>query len=421
MNEGFKLNKARSGLFRTEYYKICLILLFFLLPFFDNLNGYLIFTHKIEESGLFSPSQIGRFIAFALCFPFVLKKKVYFIGFIGISLYMLTIETVFYCFHLDTHGFLYGLVNYNKLTFIYLLIVFFSYLLENNKCSTDDLTKYFVYSAFIYAILLHFATISNLGFTTYDLGTFGKRGFNSSANALGIYIGIASIASYYRFTQMKNIQNNLIFLTIFVAAFMVGNKGSLISCAIVLLIIFITLKIRNKLFAITGIMLLFSFFHEYIVKMFAIIFDVVLFRYQHAESFSKFLFSARDNFISEAFSNLDILNWHILRIITGTGTFISYREFTFSGRYRTLENDLFDLFFMYGSIVASLYAILILLSFANGIKNKNMYYVLQFSLIAFYSLFTGHVLFNGMASIVLSLSLVCVNSRQRIITYPNTM
>jgi len=126
---------------------------------------------------------------------------------------------------------------------------------------------------------------------------------------------------------------------------------------------------------------------------------VIIFRY-NVNTFSQFILSMRDNYITNAIYHYSNEGALVLRNIFGTGLFMSFRN---PGEinliYDTLETDLFDLFFAYGIIGALVYIYIIMNSIVFSFVRKQIYLLLIWILVAGHSIMAGHVLFNGLSII----------------------
>ena len=96
------------------------------------------------------------------------------------------------------------------------------------------------------------------------------------------------------------------------------------------------------------------------------------------------------------------------------GVFVSYRDpLSPIGPYDTLESDFLDIFYMYGMF--GMFAYLALWSFIllRFIKLKMSYLLIVTLCTLGYSLIAGHVLFNAMSSMIISILLLLSISNKK--------
>ncbi|MFT5672780.1 MAG: hypothetical protein ACI9JT_001417 [Polaribacter sp.] len=386
--------------------------LFYLSPFVDASNGFLIFNDLLAEGSLFSPGQLFRFFMTVFTFLFLKRSDLFII--LILSTFFLFIEFVSFNFHFNLSGFILGLVYSYKV--VYAILVFFALKNIVEDLCLIDLIKLFRNSALIYAIILISSIVLGINEPTYASGTFGTKGLFASGNGISIFLGVSSLIAYYYYELVPKRNNFISFLLISFSMLMVGTKASIIFAVLIFVVLFYNSNFKKKVAYLT-IPFLFSIFYlDKITLIFSTVFDVIIFRYNNSASLFSFLASNRDNYITGAFETFNIDGVNIVRIITGSGVFVSFRNFSETNLiYDTLESDFFDLFFAFGSIGLLLYLCFILYGFRSVFKNFNLTLFLGWFAIIGYSIIAGHVIFNAMSSFALvMLFLIIINNNKKV-------
>jgi hypothetical protein len=130
--------------------------------------------------------------------------------------------------------------------------------------------------------------------------------------------------------------------------------------------------------------------------MFRVVFDVVVKRYENSESLILFLGSGRIGYVENAMQVFLAQSDIILRLLFGSGAFLSFQNPDYVSIYDTLETDLFDVLFMYGLVGVSTF--LTFFAYIGYCLRKYFIFILAFTVLFFHSIVAGHVLFNGMSS-----------------------
>jgi hypothetical protein len=165
------------------------------------------------------------------------------------------------------------------------------------------------------------------------------------------------------------------------------------------------MKLSVKFATITLLFSILTFYLPSIIDFLSKVYEVVIFRYNNND-FLSFIFSSRDDFVTDAFRSYYKTDY-ILRFFTGGGSILSFQKpdnFT----YDTLETDLFDIFFMFGIIFALIYLSIILFFLHKAFVYKKYTMVFIFLLVSFHSIMAGHVIFNGMSSIVVVMLMLLI-------------
>ncbi len=386
--------------------KIFIVLFFFAAPFIDALTGKFIFSEVISEGSLFSPSQLFRLLLTVFSFYFLKPKELLFV--LTVICWFFFIEIISLSFHQNFTGFLMGLVYSYKLVFILLVYLVIKPIFLNY--SQYSLLKYFVISAFIYANILLFSILLGIDEATYSKGAFGSKGLFASGNGLSLFLGVASVLSFYFYKKEKTFISIVYYLILLTSTVLVGTKASIFFLAINLLLILFSSK-KNFFVLGAGTILFLLIYSDKVINLFSIAFDVIVLRYNNSPSLMQFLASNRDNYIKDAFEVFGNSSFQPFRIIFGSGVFLSFRDYkNLTLPYDTLESDFFDILFSYGILGLFVYLIIIFLGIYNSLKNRNYIFFITWSALCFYSLIAGHMLFNSMANIAFVILIVLIST-----------
>lgn len=374
--------------------------IFVFSPIIDAFTGFLVLNGFITEGSLFSPSQIGKIILLLICLIQVYKRnQKSFNLIILVCFYVFIIELIsFIYYQTPFYGWSIGIVQLYKVIYLFSIYFYLKELLKDKIISFSELLNRIVGSGFVYSLILVFTTILGFNSPTYSNGTFGSKGVFASGNGLSIFLGCISSIALYQYIIRKNKKNLFTFIFIWLSATLVGTKASIVFLLLNSLILFVYGKTITKLVFI----LAFFFLWVILFDIFKIIFDVIIHRYQNSESLKSFLASGRDNYIKDAFLQYEINGLQSIRIFFGSGAFVSFRSNIDDMRvFDTLENDFFDIFFMYGVNGILLYFIIILKNIFRRNTNKQSLLKLIFICVCSYSLIAGHTLFNSMSGVCL--------------------
>ncbi|MBO2600172.1 O-antigen ligase family protein [Shewanella algae] len=377
--------------------KLFLYILFFVSPFIDAINGYLVLNGFSSEGGSGSIGQVFRLFLTIYAF--------YFLGVTLSSLYIFIIfiasvfvEVFFAIFHQNISGLLVGIIYANKIIFI--LLVYLALKKVANFYGLNIVIKFFIISACLYGALLIITTVLGISTSTYYSG-MGSKGVFASGNGLSLYIGASSLVALYYLREKSILFYSVPCFLIF-SSLIVGTKASLIFSSLFFLVVFNRVSMSAK-FIFTVIFSLIIYFNfNYLLESFNLIFEVIVRRYNNSDSLFHFLASGRDQILALALSDFNIDGINIVRVLTGYGVFTSYRSPTsFISSFDTLESDFLDVFFMYGAIGIFIYLSVFFKSLLNSIYSKDLALVLSVLGVFGYSFIAGHVLFNAMSSLVL--------------------
>jgi hypothetical protein len=384
--------------------KIFILIFFFAAPFIDALTGKLIFSDILTEGSLFSPSQLFRFFLTVFSFYFLKSKELVFV--LTLICCFLLIEFISLSFHQNFAGFLIGLVYSYKLVFILLVFLVLKPIFLNY--TEYSLLKYFVISGFLYANILLFSIVLGIDEATYTEGAFGSKGLFASGNGLSLFLGVTSVLSFSYYKKEKTFVALFYYLILVISTVLVGTKASIFFLIINLLLVLFASKKNFYILGATTFLFLLIYL-EKVINVFSIAFDVIIIRYNKSPSLMEFLASNRDNYINDAFEVFGNSSFQPLRIIFGSGVFLSFRDYNnLTLPYDTLESDFFDLLFSYGILGLVVYLIIIFWGMYLSLKYKNYIYFTTWTALCFYSLIAGHMLFNSMANIAFVIMIILI-------------
>jgi len=394
-----KLNPKKSGVsvFIISEKKFIYTLLLLFLPIIDMFNGYGLANGYIAEGGLASPSQISR--ALMLCiFLYIFFKYKMNISIIIFFIPLFITEFLMGIFLQETFGVSYGVMSIYKLVYVVITGTLLSFLVKDRN-DIYLFSKFLKINILIISTSIYFSLYTGLGASTYGWG-FGTKSFFASGNGLGIYLGIVSLTlialNYYKLSVKSSV---FTYLYVIFSIACIGTKTSFVLCLIILLaLIFIS---KQRYFLIFISCCIFFVFSRFIFEYFPILFDVIISRAEHTDSFGQYVSSGRADYIMEAFSIFTASDSNMFRLLFGSGAFLSFQDPNNYFEFDTLETDFFDLLFMYG-----LYGLIFYLSciiYIMYLLRSHLFMLLIFLLLISHSLFLGHVLFNGMSSILLAM------------------
>ena len=388
--------KKQRWLFTEE--QLVFILIFLVLPLFDMANGVLVVRKIISEGGFASPSQLGRLCGTLLLLWICFRQKISIMPWVLIALYLIPVELYAGFIHQEPIAVLFGFVSSYKV--LYLVVVC---MVLNNSLQTKEQAhlfgKYLKLNLILISGSLIFSQITGLGNSTYGYG-FGTKGFFSSGNGIGVYMGVCSLLlfSLYRYKVYTNI-SHIWFIVFAVATALIGTKTAMLFSLLQIVVIMWYSRFRIiwiVLLLIAAVSLL-----PTAIDVLSVVFDIVLKRYQASDDLVTFLGSGRIGYVQDALDVFNEQKLYAMRMVFGSGSFLSFQDPRFVVQYDTLETDLFDVLFMYGIIGVLLY-----LSFLISIAVRLFRYpllLLSFFLLFFHSIIAGHVLFNGQSSTALAM------------------
>ena len=300
--------------------------------------------------------------------------------------------------HQSLAGYVMGLVFSYKL-----LLPFYIYYGLNKAInvlgfSKDDFYKIFVFTAIVYIAYFHLGNIVLFKSGKID-SIFRTTGLFSSGNGLGVLFGVFSIILLH----LKNVKQeldwryNFLYFNLLLVLILLSTKASIVFLILNFLVLFLRLK-RSKKVRLSGLMAIALYYFGDTLKLFfETAFELIIFRYTHRTSLTSFLLGGRENYFDDAWANMESWSYFFLRLLFGGGSFLSFElSDSYSMRYKMLESDVSDIFFMYGLLGLSALLLFIRWSF-KGLRSGDNVLVLGLFVFYMHSFLAGHTLFNGMS------------------------
>lgn len=382
--------------------RLIFITFFYLVPLFDTITGLLFKLHLMGDASLGSPSQLVKFFLWLCFFREMTKNNNYTktFGFILISLVYAVFESCIAVFYDNSfYAFSYGLLNIFKVTYLWLFFLCFDTFIKNQYVTLTELLHLFKLNGLICVSLIFLTMILHLSQPTYYEGTFGSKGLFLSGNGMSLYLGAISFLSLIIAKQEGGRKNYLQALYMIAGSTIIGTKASIIFLLINFLYFCFAVVKHGKIFVFGFSLVLFIINFSF----FETVFDVIVSRFKNKGNLFTFLMSARDGFVKDALAHFSTDGFLAIRIFTGLGAFLSFREPGTKLPFDTLENDVFDIFFMYGLIGLFFYISVIVYCFDKLLKKRQSIWLIFSSTIFVYSMIAGHSVFNQTSGILIPL------------------
>jgi hypothetical protein len=396
-------NVIRNRIEGISIYSVFLVLLFYASPFIDSFTGFLIYSDVIPVGGgNISPSVVLRLILFLMGFIFITKPQFRII--FSVALLIVIFEFIgFFAVHHQLAGFFVG-INYSfKTVYAIMLCMVIYTFMKSKQMSFEDLLLIFRSCVLLYACAIIVPSIFGLGVSTYgkNSATWGKIGFLASGNGAGALMGIGSLISLYIYNRRKKIADLIVYIITLITCYLIATKGTLLFSAVNLLIIFYLMKWRYKLVSVFFVFIFISIVSDEVINLLLQSIDVIKFRYERSPNFILFLTSGRISYLGYALDQYNLDGFAFFRLFFGFGAFQSFRatdfDFDLGKQQYYLEAELFDVFFIYGIFGMVCYLLFFILTFVAGYKNKRFFFLIPWALCTIYSMFAGHMIFNGMS------------------------
>lgn len=384
---------------------LILDIFFFLLPFIDNITGAFIRFGIMGEASLASPSQLIKFVLwlFFFCRLFKLTHRRIIVGFVLVLLLFCIFEFfVGILFDNSVYALLFGIMNVFKISYLILIYIYIASLIELKKVNLAILIDFFIKNGLLCTILIAVTTLLKLNYNTYGEGNFGTKGLFPSGNGISLYLGAISLLSLFRYSRERTKKNFIIAFALIIGSTIIGTKASIVFLILDMFFFFFKIIKRAKIV----ILLVFIFFIIKNINIFEKVFDVIIWRYKNSDSLFAFLASGRDGYISDAFKEFNTDGLLAFRIFTGLGAFLSFRLPRQDLVVDTLENDFFDIFFMYGINGIAIYLAIILVFLLLCLRYRKGDIFILGSAIFFYSAWAGHMVFNATSGILIPFVLI---------------
>lgn len=391
--------------------KVFLWGLFFIAPFVDAINGYLVLSGITSEGFIGSPSQLLRGVLFIWAVNYVPRKYSPILYFFVVYFLVIEISSFFYYIHL--RGAIIALVTIYKLIYPIAIFLALKGLLNSGFITFEKLKIYFFKSAFLYALGIVLPFLLGIGYPTYIGGGFGTKGFFASGNGTGMFLGIISLFCYHEKIYKLSKLYFFMYLIIVLGVFFIATKATAIFLLLLTLLFF--LQLPNMIKGLVAILILAFLYNSYDILMdnINVMFDVIMYRYENSPNFMTFILSGRNNMVSDAFEQFDTGGLYFLRPIFGSGTFLSFQNPSGNSQiFDMLETDIVDVFFMFGVIGVLIYLHIFLKPVYFFFLNRLWVPLLLFIAVFFHSLLAGHVIFNGMSIMGVVLMYLYYNSKR---------
>lgn len=377
---------------------ILLCYIFLALPLFDMLNGFLIGQGYLATGAIASPSQIGRFMGLILLLAGTIRHK--YSPYIVLMLFGLCLlETIFFFRHNNITGTIIGFIYISRFLYMYLVFVFFLHFFSDDITPIMRFLKYNIIFICCAVILASFTGLAN---STYGWGS-GTKGFFASGNGLGIYIGVSALllASLKQYRVYTNVHVAVFAVSAYTLV-LLGTKTSFIMFLLVIIAGFWSSRFR--ILVIPAIIFGTIQFITQISDRLMSRYDIILLRYENSRSLGDYILSNRDVYAEAAWAEFLSQDPELLRWVFGGGAFLSFQNPLWVRTFDTLETDFFDVFFIYGLVGLTGYALFLFLSVKPFLRAPFM--LVPTVLLWGHSAFAGHVLFNGLGATLVVLVFV---------------
>lgn len=396
--------------YRNKRYSLTYINAFFwfnvlILPFFDNISGFLFKINIIGDGSIGSPSQLGRLIAtgFVVYLIFKLCSKSSQRGALCVLIYFTFVEWSVALVHWNLNALLFGLITSSKIVYVSFCLILFSDLAQRRILSLSCFERWMVIYGTVVSIFVLLAYTSGFHIANYSKG-IATRGLFISGNGLGVVIGSCALVLIHRMRTFGIIALSHISLLLVTTA-LIGTKGALAFSLFGVSYLSLKSAARHPMFFIFTACISAYYLVSPLLEILNSVFENIIFKFDNIDNKWALLASSRDVFIIDAFKQVTWSSFYAIRFLTGAGGYFGYLDplGNVSSMRKLLENDLFELFFCYGFFAVLSYIILYLYGVVKALSYKCFFYVFLFSLIFMHSISVGHVVFNGTSSIMLAL------------------
>jgi len=396
-----------SNWHRISYIKLFFLLVVVLLPFFDNLSGALFKLGLMGDGSVGSPSQLGRLVALGLIAYLLARYSGDNVKRIALvfALYIVLIEMGTALIHWQFSAFLFGVIFSFKLLFCFFCALFLIDAVTSGILSRKDIEIWLIRYGTIVGFLVLAAYFSGFHIANYSKG-IATRGLFISGNGLGVVMGCTTLVlinQLQRFNLIKIVHIVLLLAT----TGLIGTKGSLLFCLISLLYLGLKMFRLAPLMSLSFTALFTYYLLLPILELFSSIYENIIYKFNNIDNKWVLLASSRDKFIINAFNDISWDSFNSMRFVFGGGAFFAYKELDSSvdSLRKFLENDLFELFFMYGAVTVFFYLSLYFYVCYKALIHKRVFFFILVSLCFMHSITVGHVLFNGTSALMLCLTM----------------
>jgi hypothetical protein len=387
-----------------------------LLPLVDNMTGALFKLKIMPEGAIGSPSQLARFGLFILVI-WLINNAQYYKPLRVLLLtvcYLIFIEAVLAFMHMDLKAFLYGIVFSIKILFAISCYYYVAHWLNFDKDRTVYVINKVIQYGTVVSLLVLTAYFSGFHIANYQLG-LATRGLFISGNGLGIVLGISTIFLVY-YNKKITIFTFLHILLLLITTALLGTKASLIFLLVALVLLTVKLTKQSPIVTAIALCLASIYLLVPLIGLLSDVFENIIFKFNNIDDKLHFIASSRDRFIKDAFIQMDVTGFKALRVLFGGGAYYAYADYVSSSLIirKTLENDLFELFFSYGILTSISYVAIYFFALRESLRRGNKVIAVALSLVFLHSITMGHVLFNGTSAITYALCLALAIKGARI-------
>lgn len=393
---------------KIKYSRILMWMLI-LSPIVDNINGYLLLNERSSNISI-----IFKTIIFTFCLLISVKiittRKL--LQIICILLFFVIQLVVF---ELSSPG---G-IGYNISTLIKLLTpivivmsvrVLSVYDSEVMVC-IKRVTNFYCW---FFPISLIIPKFFNIGYTTYD-GGIGNKGFYYAGNEISIVMIIILALEIEKYKNNKNKTNFFNILLGVISVLYLGTKSVYISLVVFIVVaLYSEQNINKKLlnFALITPTIILGLW--YVINNVSLVtenINMLRWRTTVSTGLVNFMLSGRERQLIRARELAYSEN--IIRVIFwGTGPNAAENQLRI-----LIEMDLFDLFVRFGIVVSIIIIRFYIKYIKRVISTRQILYIIGVSLVYGASVFSGHMLFSPMVSIVLVVLLLNVEFQAEMSNY----
>ncbi|MEX1447567.1 O-antigen ligase family protein [Enterococcus sp. C76] len=405
---------------RNKYIKIVLFL-FFLMPFFESMNGYFLG---------FGIANIYRFLITGLILVyFIVHKKNYYNEIFNLMILMILFFMItliqFLFFHKSENFLLLDIKSILRILLCPVYFLFFKILLVNGDFYKSDLEKMIYVYSFLYSILIIVPYIFDLGYFSYDFETnglttcishgegLGVKGYFIELNSVVAILGACVFFIKHRIVDLYRSQKEaiiefilyvLLVFTLFLTATKLGILlaivASIFLCIEIVLSKQITIRKKRRIiiFLISFIFIIWIFLNDLLI---GIVNRLDYFYYKN--ELMGVITSNRFTYLFESLQEIDVSNNTFFINLFGAGYAAPFGQSTV--KRSIVEMDWFDFYFSYGIIGFISYIAFFKNAIVSVFYSKS--YDMKSILLVFfiYSFIGGHIIVNSMTVTVLAICL----------------
>jgi len=393
--------------YKINFSLIILSFLFLMLPI-DLANGILLHNKIILPISI---SQAYKLILLVLFSIQLLQSPQRFILIYSLGLLLIT-PSIYQVIQKETLDFLfYDIVKISRYLLPLFSFFFFAKFIKNQKKENLNIAFKFIrvsYFILISSVLLKYI---GLGYTMYEVGNIGSRGFFNAGNELSfLLIVLASIIAFELWRQKNTKKYILFFLLNLFVAISLSSKTAILGIFLFTFLIPINPnKLKLGINKLKYLLLFFLFLLPFsIVFSWKFIKKSALF-----ERFSffwdkldvvTFIFSSRNLYAKKAWETY-IEEYSLTEKIIGLGQ----KNFEYLNNEKIIEIDILDIFFVYGFLgIVCLVVLLFYFQYVVRLRAKSTnkypyakFVYLMLIIIFAISVIAGHVFNSGIAGVYL--------------------